>query len=574
MMRHNFSEEQLIQILRTHPQMVKEPHLLGAVVQKMGDPAKQPKLMAEIFRQMGEAPNEASFERLLSDTGSRMDSEQIKQALDIKEHNGFAGPVQNLTRNQNLDDNAAMRITNPDKRALYGSPGLNFGRNGARNLSGERISDIIKHGDFFPALQESPDFSANHLRAVMNHPQTSARDAVNAVSEYYAGGGTIPTADLAPFIQKMSRMSLEPSDERELSSIVINHSYHDEPKIFDALDKHTVGALLHGGDAERLYDAAKHSGVHDAANAQRAVRLAKIGGPALARFENPDAWGDVMKSPHVDEADKNDLRRYQTQNFWHNYENNVEPEHFAAVSKWQQGKTDPVEVIDHRGKFGSSDVYPGIENGLTAHAKESQAAVMGDKNLPIKNIDGKPHVLMYRGVSGDYAHKVVDAIAGGAAGVKLPTSVMSSWSTDPAEAHAFSMRQIHGQSSHGVLMRRWAPVDSVLHTGFHPLEPGHEGAHPQEQELVFDHRHEPELHIPAADINLTRVEPEDHARLTTNGIKATDSHLVTHAEMAGPHIGTDVKKSESSEFVRIPLDDKDHWSNVSSELRKCPKELV
>ncbi len=194
------------------------------------------------------------------------------------------------------------------------------------------------------------------------------------------------------------------------------------------------------------------------------------------------------------------LKQHHAAAFWNGYEQEVQPHHFAVGEKLRSNSQDHVEVTDHRGKTGNSQHWGPIDSALQQHAGAVQEEILNDKHLPKKMINGEMHIPVYRGVAGDYAKQLHDAKESGATHVEVPNAAFSSWSTDPDVAHGFASRHIAGHSRHSALMRRWAPVSQVLHSGFHQAFENQHHHHQEESEIVFQH---PESHIkiPVEDIS-------------------------------------------------------------------------
>ena len=564
--RHRLSDEQLASVIKARPALATKPTLVDAVLDQVrSEPRSYGNAMDAMFEAQRAEPNEQVFKKVTKRLGTTMSPEHITEALDHQEKNGWWGWASDMTKNPDIEKSDVERIINPEKKEIYGTPGMNFKGSAVDRLKPEHLSALINRGDFFSGMTSGHHFTADHMRTALAHPQTQGRSALQGIRSFYDEGKTLPPHELAPFIERMTWTAGE-DDDSDLPYVAAK-AVKADPALVDHLDDRTLKHVVRSSSVpDAFVKAVTQEGIHGG-NAPRVERIMKAGGPTMA-LADPQVWKDVMESPYIEDGAKKSLRRHQAQHFWRDYEDQVKPQHFAAVTKWQTNDPDHVQVVDHRGHHGSSEDFPGIEQALEPHAKESQAAVLGDTSLPIKHIDGKPHVLVYRGVAGDYAHKVADAVGNGAAGVELPTAAFSSWSTEPREAAAFSNRNIPGQQRTGVVMRRWAPVDTVLHSGFHPLEADHHGGHAYEQELVFDHRNEPHLKIPAADIHISHAPLEHQAAYEAKGYKNPEPHEDTHDEMATPHL----RKSENV-FQKIPLTDTDIWSNHTSELRKCVKEF-
>lgn len=181
--------------------------------------------------------------------------------------------------------------------------------------------------------------------------------------------------------------------------------------------------------------------------------------------------------------------------FWRSYERSTSPHHFAAVKSLFSGKDE--DLIDHRGRPGTSEVYQERIPHLNAHAKKVQDAVLKDESIEKKYFKGRPYIKLYRGVAADYGKKVTEA-----AGMdheshsiedrtlNLPISHMASWTTDPEMADRFALGRgdITGQAQgFGVVMSAWHPVDSILHSGYHKVHPGQKHEHPSESEIIVGH---------------------------------------------------------------------------------------
>lgn len=202
---------------------------------------------------------------------------------------------------------------------------------------------------------------------------------------------------------------------------------------------------------------------------------------------------------------------------WSSYEREVHPSHFAAVKSMFSGLP---ESVNFRGKKGESQ-FSRIHHGrlyneespideseadphsfdiseaiphLKDHAKKVQQEVLNDKWIPKKIIKGEPHILLHRGVSGDYADKIRKLASYKDDGsvlhrnITAPTLSFSSWSTNPDVASRFAHRAIEGQKQkNGVVIRKWMPVSSILHSGEHSVIPGQDHPHTSESEIIIGH---------------------------------------------------------------------------------------
>lgn len=212
--------------------------------------------------------------------------------------------------------------------------------------------------------------------------------------------------------------------------------------------------------------------------------------------------------------------------FWRSYERGVHPAHFAAVKSLMSGL--PETVTDHRGKTGSSHGHS-IQGGhvyedkvsigstpreyggkwimnvdeaiphLDNHASKVQKAILKDESILKRYYNGKAYIKAYRGVGGEYARKLKDAVkydpethSSEDKNLKIPTAPFSSWTLnrDMADQFARSRGQhvpAEGGGNHSVIMEQWIPVDNVLHSGFHTVHAGQEHAYRNEEEIIVKH---------------------------------------------------------------------------------------
>jgi GNAT superfamily N-acetyltransferase len=260
----------------------------------------------------------------------------------------------------------------------------------------------------------------------------------------------------------------------------------------------------------------------------------------VARWRNDAALEQGLKQELLSNAlVKKNMAQKKLLKFWLNYEQDVSPHHFATAQRFLNGTPEHVELPYHRkGEVGTSRKWDGVEDAMHDHAKKVQEAVLGDPNAVIQHIDGKPHILVYRGVAGNYAHKVIEALEGGATSIEVPNAQFSSWTGLPRVARDFAKRDIDGHAYAGLIMRQWMPVEDILHSGCHAVHPQQEHAHPHERELVFKHT-TPHTKVFAGDICLTR-----HPRgagaienlLESTPVSAHTDFQSEHETIAKPHV--------------------------------------
>lgn len=227
--------------------------------------------------------------------------------------------------------------------------------------------------------------------------------------------------------------------------------------------------------------------------------------------------------------------------FWHEYELDVEPHHFAVGKSLYTNQ--PETLTDHRGRRGSSEQYMGLLPRLRKYAQSVQQGLAerieggigigGHKASGIKSkkINGKIYVKVYRGIAGDYAKSILDKVrlteSHGApllaedgshtlkdSRIKIPAASISSWSMSPRIAEHFANRNISGHAKEGFIMSAYLPLESVIHDGFHDQFPNQPHAHRSEQELVFHHAGDNQFHTVKTKNLLVRDETGDYVPAT------------------------------------------------------------
>lgn len=203
--------------------------------------------------------------------------------------------------------------------------------------------------------------------------------------------------------------------------------------------------------------------------------------------------------------------------FWHEYELDVEPHHFAVGKSLHTNQ--PETLTDHRGRTGTSEPHMGLLPKLRQYAKKVQETLrqkVEEGKIPHKKVNGKIYVKVYRGVAGDYAKSILDKVRvtdideNGVVSpvysdwdgthvlrdttIKVPAAHISSWTLAPHVAQNFANRHISGQADDGFIMSAYLPLESVVHDGLHDQFPNQPHAHRKEQELVFHHAGDNQFH--------------------------------------------------------------------------------
>lgn len=261
--------------------------------------------------------------------------------------------------------------------------------------------------------------------------------------------------------------------------------------------------------------------------------LAQSKRDSAAREQQVHNW---LKRLMSDPRHLPDFEDASTRNFWYNYENEVEPHHFATIERYRTKNPDHVRTTFFRGnKVGDSSNYPLVHpSSLANHAHEVQRALLKDPHAVIKDIGGKPHVLVYRGVAGNYAASIMQKDTWDAKTFRFPNAQLSSWTGVPSIAWDFADRDIKNQPKAGLVIRRWMPVEDVIHSGCHLVHKTQRHAHPHEHELVFKHAPEDtHMEVDANDIYVVHfpagggksfVDGKAYHPMHTNTEPMVDSH--------------------------------------------------
>lgn len=259
-------------------------------------------------------------------------------------------------------------------------------------------------------------------------------------------------------------------------------------------------------------------------------------------------------------------------NFWYDYERKVDPEHFALAKTLYTNQ--PETLVDHRGKEGSSDKHASFLDFFRKHAQDVQQAVTdklegrrGGYGLTGVKKNGKWHIEVYRGVSGDYATAILNGIRHPSSTeddlklndetISVPSAHLSSWSADPQVAKRFASRNIANQSNDGVIIHSWMPVDKILHSGFIPVADNQKQAHPHEREFVFHHPESNPTHtIHTKDIQVMKNGREVPVQYVPPEEPKTEDMNKTEYPMPKPEMENNVafvQKHGKHLFEQLPL---------------------
>lgn len=201
---------------------------------------------------------------------------------------------------------------------------------------------------------------------------------------------------------------------------------------------------------------------------------------------------NVQNHPNY-KPDADSLSRMEAAKWWNDYESKVKPHHFATIKSMITGKHEKVKT--HRGETGESD--PNIIPHLLQHKENIKNAILNDRSIPKKIIRGVPHIQVYRGVGGEYGNKIREGVefdpetnTFNGKKVRIPIASMASWSINPEVAGRFAHARGTLDDKHpkaGVVIKKWLPIEDVLHSGFHQSVAGQPHAHTHEEEIVFKH---------------------------------------------------------------------------------------
>ena len=216
--------------------------------------------------------------------------------------------------------------------------------------------------------------------------------------------------------------------------------------------------------------------------------------------------------------------------FWKTYEKNVSPHHFAVIKSMFTGI--PEQIKDHRGQIGSSEAYVHLIPDIKNHAKKVQELILNDQYTPKKYIKNEPHIQLFRGVGGHYGNLIWDRANYNPDTQEvdekkfvIPTAHLSSWTTDPSIARRFSWNrgEITNQPDNkGVVISKWIPLKSVLHSGTHSTVIGHNPQHPQEEEIVIGH--------PEGKMTISTKNMEFQQKPTGVNYGSTDQPIIRKSE--------------------------------------------
>lgn len=204
--------------------------------------------------------------------------------------------------------------------------------------------------------------------------------------------------------------------------------------------------------------------------------------------------------------------------FWDEYETALQGAHFAYIDRFHKRlPNDQHSEVDffRGGRVNSKDsTHQPTHEELEAHAKLAQDLVINDPDITKIDINGVPHVRLYRGVSGSYAHKIKQAhdSIGADGQIAIPNASFSSWTTREGVARTFSRRYHPNQPKGGAVMSALFPVSSLIHSGIHDL--GFKHAYAGENELVVGHT-DPETKINKEDVKF-------HGHLFNYGLPSID----------------------------------------------------
>jgi 8-oxo-dGTP pyrophosphatase MutT (NUDIX family)/GNAT superfamily N-acetyltransferase len=314
-------------------------------------------------------------------------------------------------------------------------------------------------------------------------------------------------------------------------------------------------------------------------------------GRAVAGGVNFSTENAVLDHPNWNPHNKKNINEKLASDFWRSYERKVQPHQFAVIKSLYSGK--PELITDHRGETGHSHGHAWLSQGnlysdpndkvkpepeivgkelvaplhtviphLKTHAKNVQEAIMNDKHVEKKIINGKMHIKLHRGVGGDYAEKIANAAqydhpthSVSNKKLKIKSAPMSSWTTSLSEANNFArMREKDlndtpeavkytgdlRKPKKSVVMTAWHPIEDVLHSGYHTLYTGQEHAHPDESEIIVGH---PTGHTIVHAKDLQLIHPKQINTKPT-GVFNHGYHDTLPVTVRKSKLVTKVKKSE------------------------------
>lgn len=201
---------------------------------------------------------------------------------------------------------------------------------------------------------------------------------------------------------------------------------------------------------------------------------------------------NIRNHPNFSRSDDEE-RILPVANFWRSYEGSVQPGHFATIKSLHTGK--PETIKDHRGKVGESYTHEDILPHLKEYANKVQDKIMKDPDIRKRYKDGEAYIKVHRGIAGLYGKKIRDVVKfnpktheSQSTALSIPVAPLTSWSTDSNIANGFANRPIDGQpNDQGLVISKWMPVKSIIHSGYHNVIPRQDHYHTGESEVVFEH---------------------------------------------------------------------------------------
>lgn len=314
---------------------------------------------------------------------------------------------------------------------------------------------------------------------------------------------------------------------------------HERPGLPDDVVHEILNYLTaHPGRREELLPTFmyeySHSAPEDAGPEvlNRIAEMAKDDGATTSNIHEHPNWKPDQRNQGLMDAG----------NFWASYERKVQPHHFAVVKSLYTRK--PEKVRWHRGdEEGDSAEHMHLLPHMEEHAKLVRQELLQDarefpwendshserhldtsngpwRDIPprvrIKHFNGEPHVQVFRGVNGDYAHSIatkagmVDTPEGATVArkvLRIPVSHLGSWTIDKdmAKRFATTRSELPDQRKRALVLEKWLPLRNLLHSGFHTVSTNQSHPHKDESELIFGH---PEGHVKVPTKNLHVVRPK------------------------------------------------------------------
>lgn len=230
--------------------------------------------------------------------------------------------------------------------------------------------------------------------------------------------------------------------------------------------------------------------------------------------------------------------------FWHDWENNVKPKHFATIQAATTGQHTTVtargETVDSQ---GTEDLWPELKSWADVSQKALLLASKMNKRIKLRKRNGQIEVYAHRGLGGQYAEDTLNRHKN-----KTPHDVapIQSWTLDRNVAHAFARyRTQNGRVDNNntrATVSAWIPIKNIVHFAAFNTE-GFKSRNHKEMEIV--------AHSPQQQAHFHSVKPSIQpkgsgicSKWKTPTLDARDIAAINPDEFDAPEVKKSTKKSK------------------------------